>query len=113
MADLASPENLETLDLKEAARLLRAGYETTKELVESGAIPAVCLNQKHTVILREEVLAYVRDEGRRQAAIRKAKSAPVKKVASVTTRGKTSRLPDLAHYERLTTGAQPASRLAS
>lgn len=112
MTDLATLDALETLDLKEAARFLRAGYETTKDLVETGQLPAVCLNQKHTVILREDLIAYVRDEGRRQAADRKAKVRPARVEAPILGRRRSKPLPDLARYE-VTTSALPGSSRAN
>lgn len=61
----------DTIGLEEAAGMLRLGIESTRELVDSGQLPAVRLNQKHTVMLRDDVLAYIREEGRRQAEQRR------------------------------------------
>ncbi|WP_426269269.1 helix-turn-helix transcriptional regulator [Dyella kyungheensis] len=68
----------ETLDLQEAADFLRLGYEAMKQLVTDGAVPALVLNRKHTVILRDELVSYVRVEGRRQAEERRRKNCPTK-----------------------------------
>ncbi|WP_425532790.1 helix-turn-helix domain-containing protein [Stenotrophomonas maltophilia] len=61
----------DTLGLEDAARMLRLGLEAMKELVDRGDVPAVRLNQKHTVMLREDLIDFLRREGRRQAAERK------------------------------------------
>ncbi|PWB28865.1 hypothetical protein DCO49_03925 [Stenotrophomonas sp. SPM] len=98
----------ETLGLEGAARMLRLGLEAMKELVDKGKVPAVRLNQKHTVMLREDLIDFLRSEGRRQAAERKksaigtrpASNAPVG--ATPARKGKARRItpPDLRAYEQ-------------
>lgn len=61
----------DTLGLEGAAKMLRLGLEAMKDLVDKGEVPAVRLNQKHTVMLREDLIEFLRLEGRRQAAERK------------------------------------------
>ncbi|MCW2065105.1 UNVERIFIED_ORG: hypothetical protein M2420_000424 [Stenotrophomonas maltophilia] len=98
----------ETLGLEGAARMMRLGLEAMKELVDKGEVPAVRLNQKHTVMLREDLIDFLRSEGRRQAAERKksaigdrpAANAPVATTAK--RKGKARRIspPDLRAYEQ-------------
>lgn len=61
----------DTLGLEAAARMMRLGLEAMKELVDKGDVPAVRLNQKHTVMLREDLIDFLRSEGRKQAAERR------------------------------------------
>jgi hypothetical protein len=98
----------ETLGLEGAARMMRLGLEAMKELVDRGEVPAVRLNQKHTVMLREDLIDFLRSEGRKQAAERR-KSANCKEAAqtknnsSVTRKAARPRRinpPDLRAYER-------------
>jgi hypothetical protein len=72
----------ETLDLAEAARYMKIGYEAMKELYESGQIPAASLNQKHVVFLREDLRAYIREVARRQAAERRSGIKPTEHAAA-------------------------------
>jgi hypothetical protein len=116
MSDNNFPVHFETLDLKQAAAFLRLGYESMKDLVDAGAVPAVCLNQKHTVLLREDLIAYVRDEGRKQAEERKRKArAPSTRSVRATAPPKrvARSLPDLGRYESVTTSARPESTLVN
>lgn len=89
----------ETLSLEEGAKFLRLGLKAMKELVESGAVPATSLNQKHTVMLREDLIAYLRVEGRRQAEARRIKK--LKDSARLAKPKKASKrvLPNLDHYD--------------
>lgn len=113
--DIESP-NSPTIGIDEAATILRCGVRAVQELVESGELPALELNQRHTVLLREDVIEYVRKRAREQAherklqhARRKAKPV-VPSAAAATSRGPGRRrkaLPDLTSYE-VTTGALPA-----
>lgn len=98
----------DTLGLEDAARMLRLGLEAMKDLVDKGEVPAVRLNQKHTVMLREDLIDFLRSEGRRQAAERK-KSAIGNRPAANTPagatpgrKGKARRIspPDLRAYEQ-------------
>ena len=98
----------ETLGLEGAARMMRLGLEAMKELVDKGEVPAVRLNQKHTVMLREDLIDFLRSEGRRQAAERKKSAVgnrPAANTSVVTTpkrKGKARRItpPDLRAYEQ-------------
>lgn len=97
-----------TMDLQQAADFLRLGYKAMKELVDSGNVPALSLNQKHTVLLRDDLITYVREQGRKQADRRRAGKLPVTVPATTTARRRGARvaLPDLDAYE-LTTGGRP------
>jgi hypothetical protein len=90
-----------TMGLEEAANFLHIGLASMKQLVASGAVPAVQLNQKHTVLLREDLVAYVREEGRRQADERRARHRrPLAATAtSKPTRKARTLPPDLSRYE--------------
>jgi hypothetical protein len=98
----------DTLGLEAAAKIMRLGLEAMKDLVDKGEVPAVRLNQKHTVMLREDLIDFLRSEGRRQAAERK-KSAIGNRPAANTPVGATPKCkcearrispPDLRAYER-------------
>ncbi len=103
-----SEQDDETLGLDGAAKMLRLGLEAMKELVDKGAVPAVRLNQKHTVILREDLIDFLRLEGRRQAAERKKSTIGNQPAANSPESGPTRRagksrrtkLPDLRAYEQ-------------
>lgn len=113
--DVRDP-NSPTISVDEAADLLRCGVRSVQELVDTGELPALELNQRHTVLLREDVIEYVRTQARKQATERKLmharrKAKPPVAIASTPEPGGRGRrrkaLPDLRSYE-LTTGAQPA-----
>lgn len=97
-----------TLGLEGAARMMRLGLEAMKDLVEKGEVPAVRFNQKHTVMLREDLIDFLRSEGRRQAAERKKSAVGKRAAANAPTAGPTRRtsksrrtkLPDLRAYEQ-------------
>lgn len=86
----------ETLDLQGAADFLKLGLDATRELIKSGAVPALRITQKHTVVLRSALVDYVRTEGARQADVRRANRTPrkVKRVAPSS-----GGAVDLARYE--------------
>lgn len=98
----------DTLGLEGAARMLRLGLEAMKELVDKGEVPAVRLNQKHTVMLREDLIDFLRSEGRRQAAERKksavgnraAANAPESVRTRSASKSRRTKLPDLRAYEQ-------------
>ncbi|MCF3477334.1 hypothetical protein GUK69_15235 [Stenotrophomonas maltophilia] len=98
----------ETLGLDGAATLLRLGHEAMKDLIDRGEVPAVRLNQKHTVMLREDLIEFLRSEGRRQAAERKNSTvgnAPPTKFAGAgpakrASKARRTKLPDLRAYEQ-------------
>jgi len=97
-------EHEDTIGIEDAAVMLRLGLDATRELVDTGQLPALRLNQKHTVLLREDVRDYIREEGRRQAEQRR-KAATGKdrtpKPATPAVRPKLRRqaAPDLRAYE--------------
>ncbi|HDS1367146.1 TPA: helix-turn-helix domain-containing protein [Stenotrophomonas maltophilia] len=98
----------DTLGLEGAARMLRLGLEAMKDLVDKGEVPAVRLNQKHTVMLREDLIDFLRAEGRRQAAERKksaigtrpAANTPESVQARSASKSRRKKLPDLRAYEQ-------------
>lgn len=103
-----------TIGIEQAAQLLRCGVRAVQDLVETGELPALELNQRHTVLLREDVIDYVRKRAREQAHERKLQHArrkakpPVAQTSAAPARGRRRRpLPDLSGYE-ITTGVQPA-----
>lgn len=98
----------DTLGLEGAARMLRLGLEAMKDLVDKGEVPAVRLNQKHTVMLREDLIDFLRSEGRRQAAERKksaigslpASNSPAPGATRRASKSRRTKLPDLRAYEQ-------------
>lgn len=84
----------ETLTLEQAATLMNLGVDATRELIESGELPAARLNQKHTVLLREDVIDFVRAKARQQADERRKKRQERKP----TGRGPRTRHADLSNY---------------
>ncbi|HDS1303559.1 TPA: hypothetical protein QEK28_000357 [Stenotrophomonas maltophilia] len=108
-SDESKTESLdETLGLEGAARMMRLGLEAMKELVDKGEVPAVRLNQKHTVMLREDLIDFLRTEGRRQAAERKksaignrsAANAPASMSPNRKAKARRITPPDLRAYEQ-------------
>lgn len=61
----------ETLSIEESAELAKCGVDCMKELIDSGEVYAVKLNQKHTVLLREDVIEYIRRRARTEAKARR------------------------------------------
>ena len=98
----------DTLGLEGAARMMRLGLEAMKDLVDKGEVPAVRLNQKHTVMLREDLIDFLRSEGRRQAAERRKSAIGHRPAANALVgnppkrKGKARRRspPDLRAYEQ-------------
>ena len=64
-----------TIGIEEAAEILRCGYDTVRTAIECGDLPALQMKKRHTVLLREDVIEYVRVHARRQAQERKAEHA--------------------------------------
>lgn len=105
---LGRPNDFEdsTLGVEDAAKVMRLGLEAMKELIDKGTVPAVRLNQKHTVLLREDLISFLREEGRRQAAARRC-AAGARQAAGSAQRHLTEKKircprtspPDLAVYE--------------
>lgn len=108
MTDLISHRppaaNDDTMNLEAAADFLHLGYKAMKVLVDTGEVPALSCNQKHTVLLRADLVDYVRTKGREQAEARKRKKQPA--IAPVKQRGKKKALPNLDLYELTTGGRQ-------
>ncbi|MBO1747557.1 hypothetical protein [Stenotrophomonas indicatrix] len=98
----------DTLGLDGAARMLRLGLEAMKDLADKGEVPAVRLNQKHTVMLREDLIDFLRSEGRRQAAERKKSAIDSRPAANMpessptrrASKSRRTKLPDLRAYEQ-------------
>lgn len=89
----------ETLSLKEAAAMIGIGLESMRSLILDGEIPAVSLNHKHMVLLRSDVIAFVRDTARRQQAERiRERERRAKQAAAQTPRAKKKVMPDLSRY---------------
>ncbi|WP_425493091.1 helix-turn-helix domain-containing protein [Novilysobacter antarcticus] len=61
----------ECLSLSETAELLRMGVDATRDLITTGELPALSLNRKHLVILRDDVINFVREAAKRQQRERK------------------------------------------
>lgn len=98
-----------TMDLQQAATFMHLGLEAMKKLVDSGDVPALSLNQKHTILLRDDLIDYVREQGRKQAEKRrKSKPAEIEsKPPPGERRGPRQARPDLSGYELAATiGAQ-------
>jgi excisionase family DNA binding protein len=107
------PENTDrnspTIGIEEAAEILRCGLPAVQKLIETGELPALRLNQRHWVLLRDEVIEFVRVKAREQAKVRKVQHArrnaprppvpvPPRKPGEVRRR---KPLPDLDAAERL------------
>ena len=87
------------MGLEDGAKFLRLGLKAMKELVESGAVPATSLNQKHTVMLREDLIAYLREEGHRQAAARRVEKLRAAARAARPKKSAKRALPTLDNYD--------------
>ena len=100
--------NDDTMNLESAADFLHLGYLAMKELVDTGEVPALRCNQKHTVMLRADLVDYVRTKGREQAESRRRKGTPPVVMAAgerKPRRGRIAVLPDLSMYELATKDA--------
>lgn len=103
--------NDDTMDLQEAAAFMKCGLRAMRELVDTGEVPALQINQKHTLLLRADLISYVHEQGRAQAAKRRARKAGTPTPSHVPAtpprhrRGSKSAKPDLSPYE-LTTAAR-------
>lgn len=103
LAEPSSP----TIGIEEAAQILRCGMATVHQLVDAGDLPALKLNQRHIVLLREDVIDYVRRQAREQARERKLLCSRQQAAASMAPSPSRSRgagrarrpLPDLTSYE--------------
>lgn len=90
----------DTFNLIEAADYLKLGYEATKELFDTGVLPGVSLNQRHTVILRTDLDRWLHETARRQAADRRAGVVPIDRAAAPVRRKRGNIPPDLSRYEK-------------
>lgn len=61
----------DTLTIEQASKVMHLGVEAMRELIEAGEVPACRLNKKHTVLLRADLIDYIRRKGREQAEKRK------------------------------------------
>lgn len=89
--------HLDTLSVEQAAQLLHLGRDATRALIEAGDIPAMSCNQKHTVLLRRDVLEYIATNAREQSEQRKAAQ---RSCSPRTRRRPRKALPDLDLYDR-------------
>jgi len=98
--------NDDTMDLSQAAALLHIGFKAMKELVDTGEVPALSCNQKHCVLLREDLITYVREQGRKQADKRRLRKQPAASPTPAVTRrrGSKTAMPNLDAYEITTAG---------
>lgn len=80
MAAAHKENNMETLDINEAAELLKVSTETVRRLADTGALMGAKVGVAW-VFIREDLMDYLRQEARRQTAERRAKAdeqAPAK-----------------------------------
>jgi hypothetical protein len=102
-----------TMDLQQAADFLHLGLKSMKELVDSGEVPALSLNQKHTILLRDDLITFVREQGRKQADKRRSRKIAPPPAANVPTtkprcvRARKSPKPDLSAYEASSRASRP------
>ena len=103
----AHAANDPTMNLEQAADFMHLGYKAMKDLVDSGEVPALSLNQKLTILLREDLISYVREQGLKQADKRRARNQPPSTTvpAIARRRGGKLTLPNLDAYE-VTTSPQ-------
>jgi len=99
----AAVDTSETLDPKGAAALMRCGVEAVEQIIDSGALPALRVNQKRTVLLRADVLAYIAQHAREQAEQRRKQQVAkdARSATPIKSRQPKPRqtLPDLNRYE--------------
>ncbi|WP_457095869.1 hypothetical protein [Lysobacter sp. P5_B9] len=63
----------QALSLASAASLLRIGEEALRALVVTGQIPALSLNSRHWILLREDVIEFIRVNAQTQQDQRMAR----------------------------------------
>lgn len=100
--------NDDTMSLEAAADFLLLGYKSMKELVETGEVPALCCNQKHTVLLRADLIEYIHTKGREQAEKRRRRKTAAAIARLPENRRGRAPLPDLDLFE-LTVGKKNCS----
>lgn len=95
-----TPNPDDTLTLEQAADYLHLGLEAMRDLVKTGQVPALSCNQKHTVMLRGDLTAYIREQARAQADQRKRRQTPHAAPAHTRTAPRRRTIkPDLDRYE--------------
>ncbi|MBN8921631.1 MAG: hypothetical protein BGP10_15805 [Rhodanobacter sp. 68-29] len=96
-------DTTETLDVKGAAALMRCGVEAVEQIIDTGALPALQINQKRTVLLRVDVLAYIAQHAREQAEQRRKQQGAKGRSTAAPIKSRQARprqvLPDLSRYE--------------
>lgn len=85
----------DTLTIEQASKVIHLGIEAMRKLIEAGEVPACSLNKKHTVLLRADLIDYIRRKGREQAETRK-RPAPFRRPTRAST---ALPPPDLERYE--------------
>jgi hypothetical protein len=80
----------ETMNMAEAAAYLKLGIEATQGLFETGVLPGVSLNQKHTLFLRASLDEFIRETARRQSEQRRNGIQPPDRAAA-SPRGRATR----------------------
>lgn len=93
-----------TMDLQQAADFMHLGYKAMKELVDRGEVAALSCNQKHCILLRDDLIAYVREQGRKQADKRRQGKPPAAAPTPppARRRGRATPKPNLDSYEAAT-----------
>lgn len=92
------------LSVTETAEYMQLGVEATRQLIDDGLIAAVRLNQKHCVVMKSTVVAFMHEQARTQTAARRAQhpgtpTSTLRAAAKPRRRGKQQR-PDLSKYEQ-------------
>ncbi|PMQ04224.1 hypothetical protein DyAD56_16165 [Dyella sp. AD56] len=64
-----------TIGIEEAAEILRCGVAVVREIIDTGELPALQLTQRHWVLLRDDVVDYIRSKAREQAKVRQVEHA--------------------------------------
>jgi excisionase family DNA binding protein len=49
-----------TIGIEEAAEILRCGVGVVRKIIATGELPALQLTQRHCVLLRDDVIDYIR-----------------------------------------------------
>jgi hypothetical protein len=72
----------QTLGISDTAQVLRLGEDAVRELILLGHLRALSLNRKHWVLLKSDVLEYVRKAARTQQLERQARFAQINSCAT-------------------------------
>jgi excisionase family DNA binding protein len=59
------------IGIEEAAEIMRCGVEVVRKVIARGELPALQLTQRHWVLLRDDVIEYIRAQALTQAQARK------------------------------------------